>query len=88
MSDVVFSSTTSMSEAVFSSASASLFISIPYPVSFAASLTFCPDLPIASDNCCSDTIILAFFSSSSATADTTFAGLSALTISCAGLASH
>ena len=81
-------SSSKFSSSVCSSGSASLLISIPYPVSFAASLTFCPCLPIAKESCCSETTILAFFSSSSATAETTFAGLNALTISCAELLSH
>jgi hypothetical protein len=59
--------------------SSSLLMSIRQPVSLAASRTFCPFLPMASDNCLSSTMTSITFSRSSVM-DTrcTFAGLRAL----------
>ena len=60
-------------------------MSILKPVSLAASLAFCPSLPIARDSCESGTTTKASLFSGSAKTDTTFEGLSAFSIKIAGL---
>ncbi len=71
-----------------SSSCVSHLISILYPVSLAASLAFCPSLPIASESWFSGTITFAVFSSSSASTETTFAGLNEFSIRTAGESLH
>src|SRR5204863_511335 len=69
--------------------SSSLLMSIRQPVSFAASRTFCPFLPIASDSCLSSTTT-SITRSRSSTIDTrcTFAGLSPLVTNAVGSSDH
>ena len=62
----------------------SLLISILKPVSLAASLAFCPSLPIANDNCKSGTTTKASLLSGSAKTAITFDGLNAFSIKIAG----
>ena len=64
-------------------------MSIRQPVSFAASRTFCPFLPMASDSCLSSTTT-SMTRSRSSTIDTrwTFAGLSAFVTSATGSSDH
>ena len=66
----------------------SLFISIFQFVSLAASLAFCPDLPIANDNWSSGTITWANFSSSLTSTAKTWAGNKAAAINTAGSSFH
>ena len=63
-------------------------MSILYPVSLAASLAFCPFIPIASDNCLSGTTTFASFVSGSANANTTVAGDKAFSMKIPGFSSH
>src|SRR5262249_5824064 len=69
--------------------SSSLLMSMRHPVSFAASRTFCPFLPMASDSCLSSTTT-SITRSFSSTMDTrwTFAGLSALVTKTIGSSDH
>ena len=62
------------------SAADALLMSIRHPVSLAASLAFCPSLPIASESCLSGTTTVAISSSSFNSTLTMLAGLRALAI--------
>ena len=67
--------------AIFSaSAAAALLMSIRHPVSLAASLAFCPSLPMASDSCLSGTTTVAIPCSASSSTFNIWAGLRALVI--------
>ena len=63
-------------------------MSIRHPVSFAASLAFCPSLPIASESCRSGTTTEAVLSSSLMLTFSTCAGLRAFATKRAGSGSH
>ena len=63
-------------------------MSIRHPVSLAASLTFCPSLPMANESCLSGTTTVDVPSASFSSTFTTWAGLSALAIKVAGVDSH
>ncbi|MBT9148636.1 MAG: hypothetical protein DDT28_00046 [Dehalococcoidia bacterium] len=86
------SCTTAISSAIratiSSSATLALLISIFQPLSFAASRTFCPSLPMASDNCPSGTTTTAAASAGFVSTRNICAGLSALAMNILGSGCH